>query len=323
MATFTSPITLLEVARAGRLSVLDQALVNKFAVQWTGNSDRTFFEVLPFKDLPGALGYEFQRELGLPTITPTDFNATLTRSVGSTEKVVEHLKKYPAEIIMDLSLLRTAAGQAALAQQLAMAGKAILEKYMLDFFKGDEATTPAGITGLQARCTGSQLNSEGSTSGGDPLQLAELDETIDMVNGPNKVIFMCKGLKRRIDAAARTPSVGGNVWYQSDEWGRRQAFYKELPIISVADFNGDDNILGFNEAGAGGGTTATSLYVVSLDEEEGVCGLRNGFLDPHGVAESSAEPGRIDRLTGLFGLAVKKIKAAARHYGISDAAVIA
>lgn len=328
MATITTPITLYEAARTGLLSQRDSKLVEVFRQDQTmrPGGSVNFFDIFPFLDIPGKLQYEFQRELGLPTITPRGLNATATRTVASTENVTEQLKIYPAEFIMDKALLRTDAGQQTLLNQTLMHGKAILQTVQNHIFKGDGNSSAHQFTGLQARITGSTyLISEGSTDGGDPLQIATLRQAIDTCYGPNKVIVCGKAMGRRIAAAPSVSSgVGAITNITLDQWGVTVPAFDGVPIIQVADFSGGDTVLDFSETGAGGSTaTATSVYVLSLGED-GVHGLRNGGLLewslPSGTAGEQADQ---HDMMFLPGLCIKRPQAAVRIYGISNAAVIA
>ena len=327
MATITTPVTLLEAARTGQLSLRDSKLVEVFRQDQTmrPGGSVNFFDIFPFMDIPGKMQYDFQRELGLPTITPRGMNATATRSVGSTENVTESLKIYPAEFIMDKALLRTEAGQQTLLNQTLMHAKAIFQLVQNHIFKGDGNSSAHQFTGLQARCTGTQLISEGGSDGGDPLQIANLRLAISRCRGPNKVIVCGTAMAIRLDAAvAVTTGVGSITNITPEQWGVQVRAFDGIPIISVADFEGGDTILNFSETASGGSTaTATSVYVISLGED-GVHGLRNGGLMdwslPSGTAGEQAD---VHDMMFLPGLCMKRKQAAVRIYGVSDAAVIA
>lgn len=324
MATVTTPITLAEAARTGQLSERDSMLAETFLPVQTTRPDMglTFLDVFPWKNISG-LSYEFSRELGLPTITPRGLNQTVTRSTGSTENVTESLKIYPAEYIIDEALMRTPAGQMTMARQAALHVKGLMSTVQNHIFKGDSNSSSYQIDGLQTRITGTQLVSEGSTSGGDPLQIATLRSAIDLCYGPNRVIFCGKGLSRRFDAALGLSAIGGAVQIGETAFGAKAKLFDGIPIIPVCDLDGTDNVLGFTEAGAGGGSTATSLYIVSLGEN-GLHGLRNGgWMDGQQQLPDTVAQAQLGRLLYLPGVAIKRPQAVVRHYGISDAAIIA
>ena len=324
MATVTTPVTLAEAARTGQLTERDATLYEAFMSPLSTRQGMglTFLDVFPWKNVSG-LSYEFQRELGLPTITPRGVNQTVTRSVGSTETVTEALKVYPAEYIIDEAIMRTPAGRLAFATQARLHVKALMNTVMNHVFKGDSNSSAYQLDGLQSRAVGDQLVSEGSTSGGDPLQIANLRLSIDRCNGSNKVIFCGKGLSRRFDAALGLSAIGGAVQIADTQFGAKAKVFDGIPIIPVADLDGGDNILGFTEAGAGGGTTATSLYVCALGDD-GLMGLRNGgWLDGQTNLPDSVAQATLGRMLYLPGIAMLNSKCMVRHYGISDAAIIA
>lgn len=327
MATITTPVTLLEAARTGQLSERDSKFVEVFRQDQTvrPGGQVNFFDIFPWLDVPGKLEYTFQRELGLPTITPRGLNATATRTVASTENVTEGMKIYPAEFIMDKALLRTDAGRTTLLQQTLMHGKGLLNTVQNHIIKGDGNSSAHQFTGLQARIVGDFLISEGSTDGGDPLQIATLRQALDLCYGGNRVIVCGKAMSRRLDAAVSvTTGVGSITNVEIKQWGVKVKAFDGVPIIPIADFYGTDNILDFSETGAGGSTaTATSIYVLSLGED-GVHGIRNGGLMdwtlPSGTAGEQAD---VTDMMFLPGMCIKRPQAAVRIYGISNAAVIA
>lgn len=324
MALFTTPLTLDEAARSGQLTERDAALLETFLPNRTQRPDQqiNFWDAFPWLDLQGVLKYEFRRELALATVTPRGLNETITRAVPSTELVSESLKIYSTENIIDDVLLRTNAGPGERAIQMSMQAKAIMQTVQNHIFKGDETSSANQLTGLQARITGSQLISEGSTSGGDPLQIINLRTAIDLCYGDGPKIIACgKGMARRLDAAVGLGSIGAAIREGQTMWGMKATHFDGIPIVPVAGFDGSDNVLGFTEVATGGGTTATSIYVLALGMTD-VHGLRLGGLVPTDL-RSSVDPGLIDRLTFLPGLAIKRISSAVRLFGISDAAVIA
>ena len=321
MATLTTPITLLEAARHGSLSDVDTALIETFrpGFQQRPNQPINFFDIFPYTDHPGVMSVEYTRELGLPTVTPRALNETNTRSVASTENVKEALKIYPSELVMDVVMQRMNVGPTVLARHLSMHAKAIISAVHNHIFKGDEQSSPNQITGLQARITGDQLVSN-SAGTGAALSIATLRSAIDRVYGDNIVIAMGKGIARRMDAAVGLAGVGAAIREGQTMWGQKATLFDGLPIVPIADMKGADNILQFNEAAAGGGSASTSIYILALGSE-GVHGLRNGGLFDNAAPDTPAAEARA--LTMLPGLAIKRVEAAARVYGITDAAVVA
>lgn len=321
MATFTTPITLLEAARHGSLSAVDTALIETFrpGFQQRPGQPINFFDIFPYTDHPGVMMVEYPRELGLPTVTPRGLNETNTRSSASTETVKESLKIYSSELVMDVVMQRLSVGPTVLARHLSMHAKGLISTVHNHIFKGDEQSSPNQITGLQARITGDQLVSNSSGTGA-ALSIANLRAAIDRCYGDNIVICMSKAMSRRMDAAVGLAGVGASIREGQTNWGQKATMFDGLPIVPIADMKGQDNILQFNEAAEGGGSSSTSIYILSLGSE-GVHGLRNGGMWNNTAPDTPAAEAHA--LTMLVGLAIKRVEAAVRLYGITDAAVVA
>ena len=132
---------------------------------------------------------------------------------------------------------------------------------------------------------------------------------------------MNKSLRRRLSAAARVQAVSGNLWWDKDEFGRQIAIYNDLPIL-IADYDNNGNhILDFNEACPGGGTaTGTSLYVVSFGDGM-VRGLQSDEIDVRDIGELDTKPVFRTRVEWYVSMVIEHPRAAARMWGIKDAAI--
>lgn len=322
---FTGAITLNEAARSGSLAKVDQLLYDRFQIDNGGRDGMPkFYDVFPFENTEGSLLYKFRRTLALPNVQPRNLNEPVAADTkGQVEEVSEAFKIYETSTVMDYVLSLVQAGNQHMVEQMMLHFTALLQIYMNHVFKGDETSTPAQVTGLQARCTGSQLIEAGSTDGGDALSVAKLRQLIDAVNGPNKVLFMSKAQSRRADAAISLAGVGGQVQIGVDSWAGKCTTVNSVPIVPISDFDGVDTILAQDEVGSGGSTaTATSIYCTSLGGN-GLVGQRNGLAGPRPVGDVGLESSMRNKLLGLFGLAPKTPKCAARLRGISDAAWVA
>jgi len=186
--------------------------------------------------------------------------------------------------------------------------------------KGDSDSDAAVFDGLQVRIAGDQLISNGTTSGGDPLSLLNLDALIDQVNGINYLI-MNKTMRRRLTQASRNTSVGGTVTFATDSFGRGVTKYNDIPILIADEDNEGNQILPFAEAAASGGSTATSIYGVAF--EEGVFnGIQNNSLSAKDLGELDTKPVMRTRIDWFNGMCIYNGRAAARLYGISNAAAV-
>jgi hypothetical protein len=270
-------LTLVEAVKLmiQRGEVQRSAIVETFA----RNSD--ILRVLPFRDIPGN-AYAYNQEQTLPGIGFRGVNGSYTASTGIINPQVEPLVIAGGDMSIDPFIIRTG-GEGVRETHQMMKIKAITHALTKAIIKGDSATTPASLDGLQVRISGDQLIPAGTTDGGDALSLLKLDEAIDAVDNPTHLI-MNKTMRRLLSVAARTADVGGNLVWGPDEFGRQIAFYNELPIlIADKDENGDD-IMPFEEVSnnASATATATSIYVISVGDGM-LEGIQNGAVDPRFV----------------------------------------
>lgn len=307
-------MTLVEAAKYMDGEDLRQAVIQLYA------ASSMLLEALPFEDIEGnALRYN--QEQALPGIGFRGVNEAFAESTGVINPVVEPLVIAGGDLDVDTFILRTQ-GMDKRAQQEAMKIKALAHKWTNTFFKGDSTSDPREFDGLQARLTGPQLIAAGATSGGDALSLAKLDEAIDAVDSPTH-IAMNKVMARRFAAAARSVSVGGYITIEMNEFGKRVMSYNGLPFIIVGN-NGDVyNTLDFTEANPGGGSSVgTSIYPLSLQE-----GMLNGIQSQmpmvRDLGELDDKPAMRSRVEWDCGITLYHPRAAARLYGVKNAAITA
>ena len=310
-------LTLIEAAKKNDGTVIQNAIIEIYA------QSVDILRALPFENIAGnALRYN--QEGTLPGIGFRGINEGYTESVGVLNPVTEPLVIAGGDLDVDKFILKTMGMDQRSAQE-AMKVKALAHQWANTFIKGDTSTAPKQYDGLQTRLTGAQLVSNGSTSGGDPLSLINLDAAIDAVDGATH-LYMSQAMRRHLTSATRGAGTvfpaGGFITYTQDEFGRQVAMYQGLPIL-IADANDNNNpTLAFDEAGAGGGSTATSIYVLSLSPGM-LGGIQNGIPEVTDIGELEAKPVLRTRVEWYAGIALWHPRAAARLYGISDAAVVA
>ncbi len=306
-------LTLVEAAKLNSGDVIRSAIIEQYA------RSSGILMVLPFEDIQGnALRYN--REQELPGIGFRGVNEAYRESTGVLNPVTEPLVIAGGDLDVDKFIVDTM-GEVQRATQEAMKVKALSLSWECTFIKGDSSSEPRQFDGLQRRITGKQLLPAGNTSGGDALSLSKLDELIDQVSSPTHLL-MSKGMRRRLTQAARSTSIGGFLQWTTDAFGRQVAMYADLPIIVVENDNEDLPILGFDEACPGGGATGTSIYCVSLGDGM-LSGIQNGAIDARDMGELEQKPAFRTRVEWYSGIAVYNGKAAARLWGIKDAAVVA
>ena len=305
-------MTLLEYAKG----VQDD--YRRGVIEIYGSTNDILF-ALPFSDINGN-AVHYSQEAALPGIAFRGINEGYTASAGVLNPVTETLAIAGGDIDVDVQVVRMF-GQERRTQEEVGKIKALTHAVAQKVIKGDSTAISKEFDGLQRRLTGSQVISNGSSSGGDPLSLAKLDEAIDAVDSPTHLI-MSKAMRRRLSTAARTTSVTGNVDWLPDAIGRRQMVYQDLPIL-IADENSNPNAaLAFNESGTGGGSTATSIYVVSFGDGM-LTGIQNSIPDARDLGEISSSPVYRSRVEWAMGIALWHPRAAARLRDISNAAVTA
>lgn len=306
-------LTLIEAAKKESGNVLRSAIIELYA----GSSD--ILRVLPWTNIPGN-ALKYNREGNLPGVGFRGVNESFTASTGVLNPVTEPLVIAGGDLDVDRFIVQTM-GQGQRSMHEAMKVRALGLAWTRKFIKGDMLTDPREFDGLQTRLAGAQLIPAGATANGTPLSLLKLDEAIDQTLNPTHII-MNKAMARRLTVAARTPSVGGQIDYTVDEFGKRVMAYNGLPILTVDLDHEGLPILPFTEAATSGTATATSIYVVSMGGE-GVNGIQNGGVDVRDLGELDTAPVFRTRVEWYTGLAAYNGRAATRLWSVADAVVTA
>ena len=308
-------VTLLEASKLDDGDVHRNAIIEMFAA----NSD--ILRVLPFEDVPGG-SYSYNQEGKLPGVAFRGFNEAYTESTGILNPQVEVLKIAGGDLDVDKAILKTR-GEDQRSVQEAMKVKA-LSLYMTGkLVNGNSQSQPREFDGLRVRVVGYQLLPALSTaaSSNSPLSLEALDAAIDHTDNPTHLV-MSKEMRRKLTVAARNYQVGGFIEYVLNEFGKRVTLYNDLPIL-IADYDDTGTkIIQFNEAGPGGATTSTSVYVLSVGTGM-LTGLQNGIMEVNDLGELQTKPALRTRIEWLVGLAAMHGRCAARIWGITNAAVTA
>ena len=295
-------LTLLEASKIDSGDVYKNGVLQKFAE----TSD--ILRVLPFEGIQGN-SLKYNVEETLPGIGFRGVNESFDESTGIINPKVESLTIAGGDLDVDKFIVDTmGAGQRVV--QEAMKIKALALSWTRTFIKGDNESEPREFDGLQVRIQGDALIANHATGAG--LSLSKLDEAIDEVDGATHIL-MSKSVRRRLTVAARTASVGGNITYVLDEFGRQVTYYNDLPILLVDKDNNNTDILGYTETGS-----TTSIYIVAFGEGQ-VSGLENGGMDVRDLGELESKPALRTRIEWYSGMGVFAPRSAARLKNITDA----
>jgi hypothetical protein len=306
------PMTLLEASKRNSGEVKRAAVIEMFA------SSSQILEILPWEDIPGG-SLSYNLEGSLPGVAFRGFNEGYSESTGVINPQVEVLKIAGGDLDVDKAILKTR-GAGIRSTEEAAKVKALALNIADKLINGDSEANFREFDGLRKRITGTQLFSSTGTGTNGPLSLEVLDQAIDEVDAPTHIV-MSKDMKRKLTKAARS-NVGGDIQYTTDNWGRQVTVYNDLPIVAMDVNDLGQYIIKFNEAGPSGGSTCTSIYVLSVGANK-VMGLQNGVMEVTDLGELEAKPSLRTRVEWLVGLAVMHGRAAARIWGITNADVTA
>jgi hypothetical protein len=310
-----SALTLLQAAEQalGNDEVKRAAIIELFAAP-------DLLRVLPFIDIQGG-AYVYIQEGQLAGVAFRGINESYTTNTGIINPQTERLRIVGGDLDVDKALLKTHGPDIRTTQEK-MKVKALSLFIAGKMINGDSENDPREFDGIRKRITGSQLFPAGSSSGGDALSLSVLDTAIDAVDGATHLI-MSRPMRNLLSQSARNPSVGGYVQWEKNEFGERIAFYNDLPILTTNYDDANNQVIDFNEANPGGGSSVgTSIYVVRIGDE-GVVGLQNGVMEVDDLGQIQSQPVMRTRIEWLVSLAVMSGRSAARIWGIKKAAVTA
>jgi len=307
-------LTLMEASKLNDGNVKRAAIIEMFA----RNSD--LLRALPFEDIPGG-SLAYNQEGKLPGVAFRGYNEAYSESTGIINPQVEVLRIAGGDLDVDKALIKTR-GEGVRSQHEAMKVKALSLHLAAKMVNGDSEANPREFDGLRKRIVGGQLFGPTAAQNVDgPLSLEVLDAAIDAVDNPTHLL-MSKAMRRKLQTAARQ-GVGGDITVDTDEFGFRVTRYNDLPIL-IADYDDQgQRIIDFNEAGPSADSqTETSLYVLSIGDGK-IVGLQNGVMEVEDLGELDAKPVFRTRIEWLIGLAAMHGRAAARIWGITNAAVTA
>ena len=300
-------LTLLEASKHAR-SPEELAVIRELA---EGDLLRT----LPFRNISGS-GLFWKREESLANAGFRYINSGLDEHYGQVSQQSEALKFFGGDVIVDRAILELE-GQEARAYQVQSKIRAMRLAFERVFIKGSEsASMGLEFDGLEKRCGEPGETSQSFDNGGGGLSLAALDEMLDAVdaNGGAKYLVMGKGMRRVLTQAARDGVINGGINIMQDEFGRKQSYYQETPILILDRDENNMEIMGANEVNDTG-----SIYAVSFGDLL-TCGLQNGGISVRDLGEAHNKPAYVTRVEWYLGMATVNGRSIARLSNIDLAA---
>jgi len=223
------------------------------------------FKLLPFKTVTGK-AYVYNRENALSGGTFVDETDTITEGAATFAQKTAKLKRLIGDVDVDDFLQEQYANvndQAAV--QIAKKSKAIGRQFAEKVIIGDETGTPKEFDGLLKLITVAQTVTAGTN--GAALSFGFLDNLIDLnkVNGQKCFIMNSRTIR---SYAALCRALGGVTPEQVNLPGVNGSMtgYRGIPVLK-------NDWIPTNQTEGGSGATCTSIFLATLDEEEGICGL--------------------------------------------------
>lgn len=283
------------------------------------NSD--LMEAMMFPSIMGS-AYQYNIETALPSTSFRGINEDFSPSHGTISPQVEAMKIAGGQIKVDRAMMKMH-GERAYSRQLNMKVKALVRNISNNIIKGDSGSDAREFDGLQQRIPigDGQAISNGGTSGGDAPSLANLDDAIENTAEATHIL-MPRTLKTKLVGALRDTSITGHVTQTKDNFGRTQERYRDLPILTGYPKSKGDDFLPFEETATGGGSTASSIYVVSI-REDGLHMPQVGELDVGEPEKVSQGAGIWQDIEWIMAMAIEDPHAVTRLHSVSDAAWVA
>jgi hypothetical protein len=281
-------------------------------------------EFSTFQEISGN-AYRYNLEGELPGIAFRGINEGYTESTGILNPQIESLAIAGGDSDTDKALMKSRPTNSIGELRAIYDGmkvKAFSGFITRNFFNGDSTSEPRAFDGMSRRCQGTQLISAGATSGGDTLTLAMLDELIDSVDVGDEsdtIFFMNRVMRRKVNALMR--AAGQTQEPITSQFGKQMNVYAGLPIgVIEADETGTE-ILRFNEAAPGGGSSVcTSIYLVRFAPDEYVSMLEaNPGLEVADLGELQTKPAFRTRVEWMLSPAVFNKRGVARLRGVKNA----
>jgi hypothetical protein len=276
-------------------------------------NESVFLKTLKFIPVDG-LTYEWGEQTTLGSVGFRAINGAYTPDVGVVTPKREGLGILGGQVNTDRQIANKNGGVAR-ANGIAAKVRKVGLQYDRAVLQGDPAVNPLAFSGLNIRCTGSQLLVAGPN--GATLALSMVDQLIDYVVGSptQKRLVMNKAIRRKLTYLKVAAAGGAHV----EDVSKQLDNYNGVPI-DVLDEDGDETpILPFTET-CGSSTATVSMYCYrpgSDTEGEFLQGLIGGNLIevvPVGLLGTFWA----DLIESNIGLGMFHFRAAARLSGLTN-----
>ena len=284
-------------------------------------------EFVPFETLNGTQK-RWIRESTLPTPQFYDVDEELVEGNPTFAEVTVALKQIAVDSTLPGLHVTKENVNAQRALNVNKIAKSLLEEVGGKMIYGNATSFSKEFNGLQALSPAAQTTNEGSSATGAPLNLSNLDLTIDLVRNPSSpsVIMVNRQIKRRLNQSVSTSQISTvPIRQTTDEFGRVVQFYQALPMRR-SDRMGQVEAISAGTFSAETGGATSSIFILTFGSPDsvspGIFGIQGaGGIQYEDKGSDENKDNLRDRLKWYLAMGLGSTKSIGRIDGITDAAV--
>jgi len=284
-------------------------------------------EFVPFETLNGTQK-RWIRESTLPTPQFYDVDEELVEGNPTFAEVTVALKQIAVDSTLPGLHVTKENVNAQRALNVNKIAKSLLEEVGGKMIYGNATSYSKEFNGLQALSPAAQTTNEGSSATGAPLNLSNLDLTIDLVRNPSSpsVIMVNRQIKRRLNQSVSTSQISTvPIRQTTDEFGRVVQFYQDLPMRR-SDRMGQVEAISAGTFSAETGGATSSIFILTFGSPDsvspGIFGIQGaGGIQYEDKGSDENKDNLRDRLKWYLAMGLGSTKSIGRIDGITDAAV--
>ncbi len=284
--------------------------------------------VVPFKEITGP-AYQWHQEQTLPSVGTRAIGGSYTSSKGSHIPKMRDLKIMGGSVEIDQFILATQGTQMAEPEKVkqyrlwAVAMSRSLDNF---FFNGDDDTNPNDPRGLKKIIAEELASTQNimQVTGGGQLTLAKFHQAVDTTVGAPGTLhaFMNRKLWRKLGDLIDAQTGAQRIEVGKDKFNMPSFSYQGVQLHIMERKEDGTTVLDFNEDPGDSTSDTASLYILSLNEDNGVHGITaGGMLTPkmtdYGII---IPPNHLGFGEWYYNFVVKHPRAATRLYGILEPA---